>query len=315
VGNAFGAPRPRPPAPPECAAIQEELRQVRAEIASLQGELRSAPPAERPGIVRQIRTLTAQASTLQRRLTACLPPAPPPWPNFGQVWDGRPFWTGRFSRSDRGELLFYFPGDGNWWLGTHDGNVLQWTFAGNTEGFGHGINDGRPFWIDDFTGDGRSDVLFYFPGDGNWWLGSHTGGQLAWAFAGNTLGAARPRPPTPEQCRPIQDELNGVRAEIRELQRELQMAPPGEKPALVQQIRTLQARARTLQGQLNACLPPAPPPWPNFGQVWDGRPFWTGRFSRADRAQMLFYFSGDGNCWLGTKNDVIGWALAATFEA
>ena len=42
---------------------------------------------------------------------------------------------------------------------------------GNTFGFGHGINDGRPFWIGDFTGDGKADVLFYYPGDDNWWLG------------------------------------------------------------------------------------------------------------------------------------------------
>ena len=28
-----------------------------------------------------------------------------------------------------------------------------------------------PFWIADFNGDGRADVLFNFPGDKNWWLG------------------------------------------------------------------------------------------------------------------------------------------------
>jgi hypothetical protein len=48
------------------------------------------------------------------------------------VWDGRPFWIGNFSRSDRQEVLFYFPGDGNWWLGSHDGTQLQWKYIGNT---------------------------------------------------------------------------------------------------------------------------------------------------------------------------------------
>jgi hypothetical protein len=105
---------------------------------------------------------------------------------FGQVWDGRPFWIGRFSRADRDEVLFYYPGDDNWWLGSHNGNQLIWSFAGNTANFGHGINDGRPFWVGDFNGDGRSDVLFYYPGDGNWWLGSYQAGTFSWSLVSNT---------------------------------------------------------------------------------------------------------------------------------
>ncbi len=71
-------------------------------------------------------------------------------------------------------MLFYYPGDDNWWLGTIQGGQLAWSFVGNTAGFGHAINDGRPFWTGDFTGDGKADVLFYFPGDDNWWVGSLT---------------------------------------------------------------------------------------------------------------------------------------------
>ena len=63
---------------------------------------------------------------------------------------------------------------------TPSGEAMSWTLVGNTAGFGHAINDGRPFWIGDFTGDGRTDVLFYFPGDDNWWLGTMQGGQLTW---------------------------------------------------------------------------------------------------------------------------------------
>ena len=106
---------------------------------------------------------------------------------FGHgIDDGRPFWTGRFSRTDRDEVLFYYPGDDNWWLGTVDSGQLNWALAGNTAGFGHGINDGRPFWIGDFDGSGRHDVLFYYPGDGNWWLGAFADTQLQWYFFGNT---------------------------------------------------------------------------------------------------------------------------------
>jgi hypothetical protein len=87
------------------------------------------------------------------------------------VADGRPFWIGDFTGNGRADVLFYFPGDGNWWLGVHDGDQLLWRFAGNTSNFGQ-VWDGRPIWIGDFTADGRADVLFYFPGDGNWWLGA-----------------------------------------------------------------------------------------------------------------------------------------------
>jgi Papain family cysteine protease/FG-GAP-like repeat len=155
---------------------------------------------------------------------------------FGQVWDGRPFWIGRFSRTDRDEVLFHYPGDSNWWLGSHDGNVLAWSLAGNTAGFGN-VADGRPIWIGDFNGNGRSDVLFYYPGDSNWWLGSHDGNVLAWSLAGNTAG---------------------------------------------------------------------------FGNVGDGRPIWIGRFSRTDRDEVLFYYPGDGNWWLGTYDgNALTWRLVS----
>src|ERR1700704_2786019 len=157
---------------------------------------------------------------------------------FGHgINDGRPFCTGRFSRADRDEVLFYYPGDDNWWLGTIVNGQLTWALAGNTVGFGHGINDGRPFWIGDFDGSGRHDVLFYYPGDDNWWLGTFNGTQLAWNLVGNTVG---------------------------------------------------------------------------FGHgINDGRPFWIGRFSRTDRDEVLFYYPGDDNWWLGTVvNGQLNWALA-----
>jgi Astacin (Peptidase family M12A)/FG-GAP-like repeat len=240
-------------------------------------------------------------------------------PNFGQIWDGRPFWIGNFSRDDCTEVLFYFPGDDNWWIATWGGTGLLWSFVGNTIGFGHAINDGRPFWAADFDGDHRADILFYYPGDGNWWLGSHVGGQLTWKFVGNTLGAPRPTPPMPEVCRPLFRELEEVRAEIADLQEDLRGAPPGQKPAIARQIRALRIRATRLQGQLSLCIAqnaPAPPaPWPNFGQVWDGRPFWVANLSRPDRAEVLFYYPGDGNWWLGTYDgDFLQWTFAGNTE-
>jgi hypothetical protein len=68
--------------------------------------------------------------------------------------------------------------------------ALDWTLAGNTAGFGQAINDGRLYWIGDFTGGGTADVLFYYPGDDNWLLGSVQNGQLNWTLVGNTAGFA-----------------------------------------------------------------------------------------------------------------------------
>ncbi|MHA7291350.1 FG-GAP repeat domain-containing protein [Arthrobacter sp. MDT3-24] len=97
------------------------------------------------------------------------------------------FWTGDFTGEGRTDVLFYYPGDGNWFLGRSDGNQLTWNFAGNTNGFGN-LLEGHMFWTGDFTGEGRTDVLFYYPGDGNWFLGRSDGNQLTWNFAGNTNG-------------------------------------------------------------------------------------------------------------------------------
>lgn len=103
---------------------------------------------------------------------------------FGSAPENCPVWIGNFSRHDRAEVLFYSPPDGNWWLGTHDGNRLNWSFAGNTNRFDQLA--GLPFWVGNFSRADRAEVLFYQPGDGNWWLGSHDGTQLSWSLVGNT---------------------------------------------------------------------------------------------------------------------------------
>jgi CubicO group peptidase (beta-lactamase class C family) len=110
---------------------------------------------------------------------------------FGNLLNGHKFWIGRFSRSDRDQVLMYYPGDRNWWLGSHDvaTNKLVWSSAGNTNGFGN-LLAGHMFWTGRFTRSDRTEVLFYYPGDQNWWVGSHaaTTGQLAWTRVGITNG-------------------------------------------------------------------------------------------------------------------------------
>ena len=239
-------------------------------------------------------------------------------PNFGQVGDGRPFWTGDFSGSGRAEILFYFPGDGNWWLGRLDpaSGHLGWSLAGNTLGHGAGspnfgqVWDGRPFWIGDFSGGGRAEVLFYFPGDGNWWLAHYdsAAGHFGWRLAGNTLGhgAGSPNFGQVWDGRPfwIGDFSGGGRAEV------LFYFPGDGNWWLAHYDSAAGHFGWRLAGNTLGHGAGSP----NFGQVWDGRPFWTDRFSGAGKNEVLFYFPGDGNWWLGTlaaATGQFGWRLVS----
>ncbi|MET9018470.1 FG-GAP-like repeat-containing protein [Actinopolymorpha sp. NPDC004070] len=198
---------------------------------------------------------------------------------FGQVWDNRPFWTGDFTGDGRTDIMFYSPGDKNWWLGRSDGNTLQWGYAGNTSGFGQ-IWDGRPFWTGDFTGDGRTDIMFYYPGDKNWWLGRSDGGQLRWSVAANTSGFGQIWDGRPFWTG---DFTGDGRTDIM-------FYYPGDKNWWLGR-----SDGNTLQWSVAANTS-------GFGQIWDGRPFWTGDFTGDGRTDVLFYTPGDRNWWLGNSD-------------
>lgn len=108
---------------------------------------------------------------------------------FGNLLDGHhPVYIGDFTGAGRQEVLFYYNGDSNWWLGTITGGALNWQLVGNTRGFGNLLDGSHPVHIGDFSGVGHQQVLFYYGGDSNWWLGSIAGGSLGWQFVGNTQG-------------------------------------------------------------------------------------------------------------------------------
>jgi hypothetical protein len=197
---------------------------------------------------------------------------------FGNLADGRPIWAADFAGTGRTDILFYYPGDRNWWLGQFGtNNQLSWNLAGNTSGFGQ-VWDGRPFWIGDFSGDGKADVLFYYPGDRNWWLGRFSGNQLSWNLAGNTAGFGQVG-----DGRPIwaADFAGTGRTDIL-------FYYPGDRNWWLGQFGTNNQLSWNLAGNTSG-----------FGQVWDGRPFWIGDFSGDGKTDVLFYFPGDGNWWLG----------------
>lgn len=98
------------------------------------------------------------------------------------------FFTGEFTDPGRTDILFYCANDGNWWLGSLATGQLQWTLASNTVGFGDLTRPAIRLFTDDFSGQGRTDVLFYCANDGNWWQGRFGEGRIGWSLAGNTAG-------------------------------------------------------------------------------------------------------------------------------
>ena len=205
---------------------------------------------------------------------------------FGQVADGRPFWVGDFNGTGGTDILFYYPGDFNWWLGSIVNGQLTWSLVGNTAGFGQ-VADGRPFWVGYFGSFSRQELLFYYPGDFNWWLGSIVNGQLTWSLVGNTAGFGQVADGRPFWV----DDFN---ADARS---DLLFYYPGDFNWWLGSI---------VNGQLTWSLVGNTA---GFGQVADGRPFWTGYFRGVFRADILFYYPGDGNWWLGTINGHLNWQL------
>lgn len=197
---------------------------------------------------------------------------------FGQIADGRPIWAADFAGTGKTDILFYYPGDKNWWLGQFGtNNQIAWSLAGNTAGFGQ-VGDGRPIRIGDFTGDGKADVLFYYPGDKNWWLGRFSGGQLSWNLAGNTAGFGQVGDGRPFWAA----DFTGTGST------DILFYYPGDKNWWIGQFGATGQMTWNLAGNTAG-----------FGQVWDGRPFWTADFTGDGKTDVLFYFPGDGNWWLG----------------
>jgi len=84
--------------------------------------------------------------------------------------------------------MFYSSGDGNWWLGDAQGGQLNWSLVNKSAGFGNLLDGKHTIYLGDFTGTGRTQVMFYSSGDGNWWLADAQGGQLNWSLVNKSAG-------------------------------------------------------------------------------------------------------------------------------
>jgi hypothetical protein len=212
----------------------------------------------------------------------------PCYTGFGNLADRRPLWNANFSTSNRSEVLFYSPGDDNWWLGIHDGNQLGWSGAGNTTGFGRGHLTRQLVYVGSFSpgASGRAEVLFYHPGDDNWWLGTHNGNQLIWTDAGNTAGFGH-------------GHLSGQLVYVGSFspgaggRAEVLFYNPGDDNWW---LGTHHGNQLVWSDAGNTA---------GFGQGHlSGQLVYVGSFSpgAGGRAEVLFYNPGDDNWWLGTHN-------------
>lgn len=197
---------------------------------------------------------------------------------FGDLGDGRPIWCANFTGSGGTDVLFYFPGDSNWWLGEFSGTSLNWRLVGNTAGFGN-LHDGRPIFIGDFSGSGGTDVLFYSPGDSNWWLGTLDANALTWHLVGNTAGFG-----LLTDRRPIWTGYFSTTGRPQVL-----FYSPGDGNWILGTLDGNLQLGWSLAGNTNG-----------FGQLNDGRPIWITDLDQDLRDNVLFHYPGDNNWWLGT---------------
>jgi hypothetical protein len=108
---------------------------------------------------------------------------------FGDLLDGKHrFSVGDYDGDGKADVVFYYAGDGNWWMGHSDGAQLAWHSAGNTQGFGNLLDGSHAIYDGDFDGDGKREELFYYEGNGDWWMAHSDGQTFAWHKAGNTAG-------------------------------------------------------------------------------------------------------------------------------
>ena len=226
-----------------------------------------------------------------------------PW-NFGNIAGDR-FFTGDFTGPGQAEVMFHAPDpDGTWWLATCTGSQLNWTRAGNTSGKFGGPNfgniDGNRFFTGDFTGSGKTEVMFHVPPpDGNWWLGTCTGSQLNWTLAGNTSGKNGPNfgniAPNPF----FTGDFTGSG------KAELMFCAPA--PDGTWWLATFTGSQMSWTGAGNTAGRASP--W-DFGDTSKGR-FFTGKFSGGSSDEIIFSSPG-GNWMLGAMTGgQLGWTPAA----
>jgi hypothetical protein len=271
---------------------------------------------------------------------------------FGNLLDGgHPLWVGRFT-GGHDQVLFYFVGDGNWWLGTMNPGQLTWTLVDNSAGFGNLLDRQHHIWSGDFRGNGRRQMLFHYTGDRRWWMAdlSDDKAQLNWTERGRTQTRQAFQNPHAAwvgrftghaQGLMLYDDatrrwkLGGLRGDAQVV-RFSEVAPGTPFDGLlsaryhirVGDFRGTQADqllvydssdGRWWLGTVQAGKLgwSSPGESSGFGNLLDSmHPMWNGDFTEHGREQILFHYGVDGNWWLGEiQADDMNWDLMGSTNA
>ena len=211
---------------------------------------------------------------------------------FGNI-SGDKFFTGDFTHTGRQSVMFYSIGDHNWFLGTVNAqNQMTWSLAGNTAGFGD-LSQNHTFFSGDFNGDGRMDVMFYSPGDGNWFLGTiNNQNQLTWSLVGNTAGFGN---------------ISGDKFFTGDF------THSGRTDVMFYSIGDHNWFNGILNGQ-NQLTWTYAGNTAGFGDLSTGHTFWTGDFNGNGQTEVMFFYPGDGHWFQGTLDSQgqLIWTLTAS---
>ncbi len=88
----------------------------------------------------------------------------------------------------KADFSIYNQADGSVTLGLCSGTALAWHSASSVGGFGNLLDGQHALFDGDFNGDGKTDLLFYYDGDGSLWLGASSGTALTWSQVGAVAG-------------------------------------------------------------------------------------------------------------------------------
>ncbi|MGK3958415.1 membrane dipeptidase [Arthrobacter sp. R4] len=193
-------------------------------------------------------------------------------------------WTGDFTGSGKTQLLFWYPGDRNYWLGRFDEGAepkIHYTPAGNTNGF-NGAEGVSLIWTGDFTGSGKTQLLFWYPGDRNYWLGRFDEGaepKIHYTPAGNTNGFQGGEKVSKTWCA---DFSGGGKSEVL-------FWYPGDQNYWLGQF---------LGEKIDYSLGPAGNT-AGFGGAESSSLFWIGKFTDSPGTDLLFWHPGDHAYWRG----------------
>jgi hypothetical protein len=200
---------------------------------------------------------------------------------FGNLLDGsHMLYDGDFNGDGKRDLAFYYNGNGDWFVGLSDGNAITFHNAGNTSNFGDVVDGSHGMVVGDWNGDHKTDVMFHYSGNGDWWMGLSDGNVFDWHRAATTDAA-----------------MTGNALDLRHRMYVGDADGDGKSDVWVYDTGSgAWWRGRSDGTSLAFALADQTG---NFGDLVDpSRQMFFGDYDGDGKTDTLFYYEGDGNWWL-----------------